>query len=388
MIHSNRARVEKGVLLVDRKFHLGMERFLDALSVPILAVLPESLAGEQTMDLVEVAVEQLGYRVLTLKADGAFALPADEIVRLREEVLGSRLVYGGALGSGKIARQLGIPYIPILETDFVTQVALATSQVSNIARKLVHGARSAMSYVMHGIPDMRGAHSLHCNGYPIFDESRWFNANRLLYLDSRMSSAMVIPEARLKARLAARGGRPLRILFSGRYEPMKGADDAVSAVLASAERGLAVEMHCYGQGSLHPEMEQLAAQGTGGVRIVVHGSIPYPELVELSYTFDLFVACHIQGDPSCTYLEAFGAGLPIVGYGNRMWRRLSEESAAGYWSPLGNPDAVADNIRKLALDFEALGAMSEAARRFAAEHSFEREFRRRTDALQEALQGR
>jgi glycosyltransferase involved in cell wall biosynthesis len=284
-----------------------------------------------------------------------------------------------------MAQALGVPYILILECDLHTQIIVTATQVSNVARRGVRAVRCAFRYATSDIPDMCRAHSLHCNGYPTFDDSRWLNSNRLLYLDSRMSADQVIPEDRLKARLSRRAGRPLRLLFSGRYEPLKGADDAVRVAIDCIKQGLDVEMHCYGQGSLRAEMQRLAAQAGGGTKIQIHEAIPYPELVELSRTFDLFVCCHTQGDPSCTYLESFGAGLPVVGYGNRMWRRLNEESRVGFWSPIGQPRAVVDDIKKLASDLATLAAMSERARRFAIEHTFEREFKRRIDAINSAL---
>jgi len=386
MVHSNRASIEGGVFRVDRKFHVGMQAYIEKVRAPILSVHPESMPGEQTMDLIEIPCAELGYRVLTLKTDRALRLLPNERDRLRDQFAQSRLLYGMGLGSAKLARNLGVPYILVLERDLQTEIILATTQVSNVVRKCVRAARCALKYATLSIPDMCGAYGLHCNGYPIFDETRWFNSNRLLYLDSRMSTDLVIPEDRLRARLSGRASRPLRLLFSGRYEPMKGADDAVRVAIECIRRGLDVEMHCYGQGSLRTEMRRLAAQSAGSARIQIHDAVPYPELVKISRTFDLFVCCHTQGDPSCTYLESFGAGLPVVGYGNRMWRRLNEESKVGFWSPLRQPQAVANDIQELAADFKTLAAMSMRARQFAIEHAFEHEFKRRTDALNAALE--
>jgi colanic acid/amylovoran biosynthesis glycosyltransferase len=129
---------------------------------------------------------------------------------------------------------------------------------------------------------------------------------------------------------ATRRHNPNQLLYSGRYEPMKGAHDAVLVAVECLRRGLNVEMHCYGQGNLRDAMERTA---TGWNRIHIHDPIPYPELVQLSQSFDLFVCCHVQGDPCCTCLESFGTGLPIVGYANRMWRRLCATSLCA-----GEPD--------------------------------------------------
>lgn len=153
------------------------------------------------------------------------------------------------------------------------------------------------------------------------------------------------------------------------------------------KRGLDIEMPCYGQGPLRGEMDRLAGQAATHAQIHIHAAIPYPELVERSRTFDLFVCCHVQGDPSCTYLETFGSGLPIVGYANRMWRRLCAESRVGFASPIGQPDAVADAVGRLAADDVTPSEMSRRARSFAAEHSFEKEFARRRDAINAVLEG-
>jgi glycosyltransferase involved in cell wall biosynthesis len=200
-----------------------------------------------------------------------------------------------------------------------------------------------------------------------------------------MTAEMVIPPEELAARLATRAGRPLRLLFSGRYERLKGVDDAVRVAVECLRRGLDIEMHFYGQGSLRTEMEHIAAQAARPQRIHIHDAVPYPELVRISRNFDLFVCCHIQSDPSCTYLESMGAGLPIVGYANGMWRRLSETSGAGFASVIGRPANVADDVQRLASDFDTLATMSGKAREFAMAHSCEHEFAKRTSAINAAI---
>jgi glycosyltransferase involved in cell wall biosynthesis len=166
---------------------------------------------------------------------------------------------------------------------------------------------------------------------------------------------------------------------------MKGAADAVRVAVECIRGGLDVEMHCYGQGSERAEMDRLAALADANGRIHIHDAVTYPELVERSRSFDVFVCCHIQNDPSCTYIESFGAGLTVVGYANAMWRRLSEEAGVGFSSPMHDPSAVAETIRKISNNQGTLRAMSERARRFALEHCFEREFKHRTDDLNAIL---
>jgi colanic acid/amylovoran biosynthesis glycosyltransferase len=385
MVHTNGARIDGGVLRVDRKFHVGMQKYAENIPVPLTTIHPETAPGETAMDLIEVPCSELNYRIVTVRVDGAQRPLAAEIPRLRDEISRARLLYGGGLGSAEIARSLGVPYILILEYDLQTQITVTTVQVKSGIRRAVRAARCAWHYAVHSIPEMRRAHSLHCNGYPIFDATRRINANNLLYLDSRMSGDMIIHRDELAARLATRGKRPLRLLFSGRYERMKGVDDAVRVAVECLRQGLDVEMHFYGQGALRNEMQAIASQTPRNAQIHIHDAVPYTELVAISRTFDLFVCCHIQSDPSCTYLESFGAGLPIVGYGNRMWRRLQENSGAGFASPLGRPDLVAEDVRRLVSDPRSLELMSEKAVTFAEQHCYEREFTKRIDALNQAL---
>jgi len=385
MVLSNPARIDNGVLKVDRKSYLGMQIYAEQVRMPLTTVYPEMAPDQSIMDPIEVPCSELPYRVMTVKTDRAWRPLPVEIPRLRDTISASRLVYGTGLGSSKIARDVGVPYILVLEYDLQTQIAVSTSQVSSAPRRAIRAARCAWQYATRGIPEMRSAQSLHCNGYPIYDATRRYNANSLLYLDSRMSTDMLIPPRELDARLASRVGRPLRLLFSGRYERVKGADDAVRAAVECLRRGLDIEMHFYGQGSLRGEMELIAAKAQRPGRIFIHDAVPYTELVTISRSFDLFVCCHIQSDPSCTYLESFGAGLPIVGYANRMWGRLRETSGAGLASPMGSPAKVVDDVEKVLVNSDVLSAMSEKALAFARQHCFELEFRKRTDALNNAI---
>jgi glycosyltransferase involved in cell wall biosynthesis len=382
MMHSNSARLEEGMFWVDRKFLTGMRLYAEQIDMPLMTIHPEMDAADQTMDLMRVPYRDLGFEVMIIKKD---ARPRETKVWLEKQIGRSHLVYGSGFGSAKIARQLGIPYILVLEYDLRTDITMNAMQVQSVARRGIRSLRCIKRHIIEDIPSMRGARALHCNGYPVYDESRFFNANRLLYLDSRTSPAMVITEQQLDDRLRQRSNRPLRLLFSGRYERVKGADDSVRVALECLKRGLNIELHTYGQGSLRDTMLQLARQSPAPNRIHIHDAIPFPELVQRAREFDLFICCHIQSDPSCTYLESFGAGLPIVGYANRMWQRLSVSSDSGYASPIGQPAAVADDVARLITNPDMLANMSRQARAFALDHTFEREFSLRVDAIRREL---
>lgn len=384
MVHTNGMRIEGGIVRVDRKFHQGMLAYREAIHAPIVSVHPEAPPNAPIMDAIEVPEAELGYSVLTLAVDAKGSPTPIDRERLRAQLAQSRLMCGGGLGSAALARAVGTPYILFVEYDLRTQIVVTASQVSSKLRRGIRAVRTTLKYAQHDVPDVRGAHEVHCNGYPIHNEIAWFAGKRLLYLDSRMGADMIIDQGALQARLQSMAGRRLRVLFSGRYERLKGADDVIKVAAECARLKLNLDVHTYGQGSLRPEMERLLQAHNLGGRVTIHDAVTFPELVKIARSFDLFICCHIQSDPSCTYLESMGAGLPIVGYANRMWSAMSRVSGAGLASPLGDPASVAANIERLMSDRDLLGAMSHRARDFAIQHSYEAEFALRTDAINAA----
>ncbi len=383
LFHANPARLQDGRFLVDRKFHTGMQEYRRQLDCPLLTIHPELPAGREAtvMDLVSLPESELGYRVITTQVDEAgHVLPADR-EKVRAAVIASRLIYGGRTEALRLAQLHSVPIIGVLEYNLKTTMVFASSGVEGALRRAKKRAGALRYYMREVFPIMRHAALLHCNGYPIFEESARFNRHRLLYLDSRMGGDMVIPEETLRARLADRKRRKPRLIFSGRFEPAKGALDAVRVGIECLRAGLEFEMHLYGQGSQRAKMDRLVERHDAGRSVFLHAPVPYPELMELSRGFDVFVCCHVQDDPSCTYLETLGCGLPIAGYGNAMWRSMNRHAKSGIVTPLGKPAALATALRRLLGDPAELDTFSLDARRFALEHTFEREFALRTQSL-------
>ncbi len=383
MFHPNAALIEGDQLVVDRKFLTGMQRYVDGINSALTTVHPKLTPTESIMDPVSVPLRSLPYAVSVVEADSRWQPLPHEAARLRELVSKTSLAYYGFFDVSALCKQEGVPEVLMLEFDLLTNLRVNTVEADGALKKLVCGARTLRDYVCL-VPAMRRALSVQCNGFPVYAEMAHFNPQRRLrYLDSRMSKACIIDEPALSKRLAAREAGRLRLLYSGRYAAMKGAVDVVRVGLEALRQGLDVELHTYGQGPQADQMRSLAAASQGRIR--VHDAVPYPQLVELSRGFDVFVCCHVQSDPSCTYLEAFGSGLPIVGYGNRMWRGLKRAANAGVESPPRRPLAVVEALRMYLSQPQRLHADSVAARRFALEHSFEAEFGKRIADLNAVL---
>jgi len=96
---------------------------------------------------------------------------------------------------------------------------------------------------------------------------------------------------------------------------------------------------------------------------------------------DLFVCCHRQGDPSCTYLETMSCGTPIVGYDNEAFRGLVDASRVGWLSPLDQPGSLAARIAELHRDRAALSKAALDSLAFASQHTFEKTMRSRIEHI-------
>jgi glycosyltransferase involved in cell wall biosynthesis len=231
---------------------------------------------------------------------------------------------------------------------------------------------------------------LQANGQPAFDAYRSRVPATLRYFDSRMSDAQQIEPAALAEKQAqGRAGRPLRLAFSGRLERMKGADHLVPVAAELRRRGVAFEFDIYGTGTLHaPMREAIDAAGLGDV-VRLRGAVPFDaELVpELKRRIDLFVCCHRQDDPSCTYLETLSCGVPIVGYDNGAFAGVLALGPAGIATPMDDVAAIAAAIARLDADRETLATMAAAAAAIGREHSFDRTFASRIAHLR-AVAGR
>jgi colanic acid/amylovoran biosynthesis glycosyltransferase len=380
MIHSNPVSVADGVLRVDRKFHHGMLAYVAGINAKLVTANPLILPGQAVMDPVSVPLADLPYQVIGLPVDAAQrVLPGEHWQQLEQHIAASALLYGASTQTREVALAQGVPYVSVLEYDLHTHMVSARSSAPNKLKGVSRALRCVVQHWKHALPEMRQAKMLHCNGYPIYNASAPHNTHRLLYLDSRMRRDDVIAEAALEQRLAHLGSRPLRLLYSGRYEAMKGALDAVQSAVHCLRAGLDVEMDCYGQGRLAAAMRKAAAAYPDRLR--VHDVIPFPELVARSKQADLFVCCHVQSDPSCTYLESMGSGLPVVGYGNRMWAAMQADSNAGWVSRKQTPASVAQAIAAALSQPGELAAASRRARSFAVEHCFENEFAKRMDSI-------
>jgi glycosyltransferase involved in cell wall biosynthesis len=225
-----------------------------------------------------------------------------------------------------------------------------------------------------------------CAGTPTYEAYRSLNSDALLYFDSRTTSDMVIADHVLGSRIShllSIPAPPLRLVFSGRLADIKGVQYLPQICRRLLDLGVEFGLTVYGDGPLKPILQDAIERLEISSVMHLAGAVDYgSELVPaVSSTADLFVCTHLQGDPSCTYLETLACGVPIVGTANEAWAGMLRQGVDGWSVPVGDWDGLAAKIADLARDRVRLAEASRAAREFALVHTFEETFRRRVEHL-------
>lgn len=370
------------VVLLTRKLMEGLERYASLWPGPVTAVLPPAARTPPALDLVEARPRSLGFGLKVMPFDGP---------ELRALVRDAGLVHWGPHYQlhdlGDVLAAAKVPSVYVTEYSLRTRRQIIdTDEPSALSRwrRRFWEAREERR-IRRNIARASG---FEANGTPTFEAYRSLNPRHHLFFDSRTTGDMLVREADLERRLARASDvrRPLNLVYSGRLAEMKGALDLVDVAAGLRRRAIPFRMSVCGAGPLEPAMRDRVWRQGLGRQIAFHGVLDFQtELMPfLRSEADVFVCCHRQGDPSCTYLETFAAGVPIAGYLNEAFDGLLRRADAGWGTPLGDPDAIAAQLAALHWDRAALLERSRAARGFAAEHTFERTFQARMDFCRRA----
>ncbi|WGL15261.1 glycosyltransferase [Microbulbifer bruguierae] len=288
----------------------------------------------------------------------------------------------------ELCRKNSVKIVYIIEYIFETRIQAILLQRGRSLVKKLYAMGSALLTEIRRRRAFRLSDGLQANGFPARNAYLSLNQNTLLYLDNRIRDCMQASNDEVTKKFEnLKAGAPLKLIHSGRLEPMKGSQDIVPILRSLNEKSVNFELHIFGAGSLEKEIQQgiRALELTNNVYL--HGAVDFEnELVPFAReNAHIFLCCHRQSDPSCSYLENMGCGVAIAGYDNRMWKALSEASQGGHTAPLGNPEALATLIAEMASDPDRIFRTAQSAHSYARAHSFEHEFQRRIQHLMDTL---
>lgn len=272
-----------------------------------------------------------------------------------------------------------VPSVVVVENSSRERLryAMSTASRNQMPRMILGAVRQGWSLRAMA----RSAAGIACNGWASWAAYRAAGMDHavapLLYFDTRLGLGRV-EQASKRLALPTPSPVPLRLAFSGRMHPAKGAHHAVATSTELDRRGVVHSLTMLGDG---PDLSQL--QGVAGPSVTWRGELAFePDWVGLvSTSMDLMVLPHTQGDPSGTYLEAAGLGVPVVGFDNAALR--GHELKAGFAVTTGRwtPGSLADVVQQLANDDARRRHLRGAGIDFMRRHAFEPTFDARVDHL-------
>jgi colanic acid/amylovoran biosynthesis glycosyltransferase len=365
-----------GKFLLTKKFISGVNQYLNLWAGPVCVLGQKSRSRDNNLDHIEVSHGDLPFetRIFSMNRSNLTSLlKEDDVLLLSLE-----------------PNQCFIPELP----EFKKLVKVYISEYSLKTRKQMvfcdtnnplKVAKRVLREWCHELRFRRAvalADGIQCNGTPTYEAYKVINKNALLFYDTRVFAEMLATEETILRRTM---NKPIRLLYSGRLIKIKGADHLIDVANHLVKLGVNFEMTICGGGALENTLKQRIDALDLSKKIKMAGVLDFnSELVPLvkKHT-DLFVCCHRQGDPSCTYLETLSCGVPIIGYDNEAFRGIVEESQCGWLTPMGHPEIMARKIAQLSQDRAGIVEHSRASLRFAQRHTFEKTFERRIGQLKE-----
>ncbi len=313
----------------------------------------------------------------------------------RPEALGLEIMYGNTVELVRDLRPdvlhlslavrerpllaLGAPTVVFAENPALERLRYALTGSRRIDRPRMIAGAVRQELAQRSM--VRHAAALACNGWNAW---RWYGRlgrqthdhDPILVFDSRIPLERV---TRARARVTeSREPAPLRLGFSGRLHPAKGPGYAVAASRELDNRGVRHTLTLFGAGPMEDDLRRSA-----GPSVRFAGEVGFDPvwMDRIAAEIDLMVLPHTQGDPSGTYVESAGLGVPVLGFKNAALSGFARNGGFAWVAGERTGAALADVVERLSADRSELRRAALAGVQFAESHAFEKAFDARVDQL-------
>lgn len=374
-------KLPNGQVLLTRKFIEATEKFQWFWPGSITVLMEET---DQETDNLDKKIFKFNELPFKLEIVSFKTLTADSFRNQTSLVLAMANCQQNHIS--KVCREAGIPCIYISEYTLKTRKQIVAAENPNNPLRLLRQNLWEEAQERKQQQAIKLANGLQCNGTPTYEVYRSLNPNTMLFFDTRITEDMLATVEDIEKRTRDRDeNTPLRLVFSGRLNRMKGAHYLLDVAQELERLGIEFELFISGAGQLEESMHQRIATSGLGNRVKMMG---VPDFNTVFFPFvkaniDLFVCCHPQGDPSCTYIETMSCGVPIVGFANEAFVGIVEQSKSGWLVEMNRPDLLAYKVAELSRNRNELKAMSFKALEFARKHTFDLTFKARAQHMEQ-----
>jgi len=237
---------------------------------------------------------------------------------------------------------------------------------------------------------IRRAHVGFFHGRETYDAFAPFCRNPQLVHDIHISKADHISAAALAAKVDSRangrGNGPLKIVYMGRADPMKGPYDWVEVLRRAHDAGVDFQASWIGEGTELAQMRHRITAAGLDDRIKTPGFASDRAVVlDALRGADIFLFCHKTPESPRCLIEALISGTPIVGYDGAFARDLISGHAGGALVPLNDVGALVQQVIALSQDPARLSDLIRNAAADGAPYDDVSVFRHRSDLIREHL---
>lgn len=375
-------KVSENQIILTRKFIDGISEYFKYWSGEIVVLIEEDFDLSSNLDCESIDVDKLKFRLEIVDFD---------VIQKHQELDHNSVVLA-SVGFrqnhiSKVCKSNGIPCFYVTEYTLRTRIQIVNATTRNIFLRL----RRYIWEISQEVKQRKAiatADGVQCNGLPTYEAYRAINPSPLLYFDTRITENMLASDLEITERTAqCLKNFPLRLCFSGRLTKIKGADHLLLVAQELKKIGVSFEMFICGDGDLRKSM-QIEIQKKGlSDSVKMLGVLDFnSELVPfVKKNIDLFLCCHRQGDPSCTYLETMSCGVPILGYANEAFVGVIEQSRVGWSVEMNRPDLLAKKISYLNKNRQAIVNASFESLEFSKLHIFETTFEKRISHIEDTV---
>jgi len=224
------------------------------------------------------------------------------------------------------------------------------------------------------------------HGRETFDAYAGFSRNPHLVHDIHISGRDHIAPAALQRQLSALEHRPLRLVYAGRAEGMKGPMDWITVLERLAVLKVPFEAEWLGDGSCLEAMRARLARAGLQDRVQLPGFVEdHAEVRARLQRADLFLFCHKTAESPRCLIEALTVATPIIGYDGAFARDLISTHGGGMLVPRDDTRGLAQGLAALSADRAALARLTTRAQADAAPFTDEKVFAHRCDLIRTYL---
>jgi len=210
--------------------------------------------------------------------------------------------------------------------------------------------------------------------------------NPVLVHDIHIAKQDHIPDEELAAKIAEVGEGPLRIVYTGRADAMKGPMDWIEALTALDAMGVEYTATWLGVGDYLEQMRTEVARRGLSNKISLPGfTKDRTELLNHLRRAHVFMFSHKTPESPRCLIEALISGTPIVGYGSAFPADLIGKHGGGQMTPLDDVAALADTLAKLSAARASLAKMIGNAAKDGAPYDDVSVFSHRSDVIKANL---